>query len=203
MRKSYNKYHKEASSDTNEHYRFLFWEITLLSIAFLLYHELFDQIQNIVKHTYFIKDSSGSSDRKSISIFCGGFFQTLVNYRDPDGKRHYSYAGEILKTREYQVFFELNDMVQSDNVIFTLCMINKNWWTPRMHIFMGGKLDVWVKLVSQEYFEKIKVMFGVENIVKFKELLKNTNFYQTPISPWHDIQTIESSVNIDDIGTFN
>jgi len=202
LERNHETYQKSFNSIVVDHYRFLFWEITLLSTAFLIYHEMYDQIHTVVKNTYFIKLSSEFSEGSTISVF-NGYINMIDDYKTETGSRYYFYRGEILKQREHAPFFRLNDMVTADSVLFILCQIYGGRWFPGMYIYGKQKIDIWTKLKSRKHFDKIKIMFGVDDLESFKELIQKTDFHIMPQPVFRPIPTIQSVISMDEIGTLN
>ena len=109
--------------------------------------------------------------------------------------------------------------IQADLLLHYIDELNNNdvlsykKWFPVTYIYKDEGLSntFFSKLVSKKYFEKLKVVFDVEDIESFKEILieyKDNNEKQSRRNPsfnndpWHGVPFIYEIVKIEEIGMY-
>lgn len=78
-------------------------------------------------------------------------------------------------------------------------------WYPMSYVYHRQKQNIWQKLSSREYCEKIKVLFGVSTTEELREKVSKSfvennigygGCFESPLS-------ILSNIKLEDIGTMN
>jgi hypothetical protein len=219
----YNK-----SMNTNEGYlpvlesfQFLIWEIFLCTITLFYYHQMYEEIYELLTHTYFLNESNYEFSNNSPSKFTKfrPYFRTLDgNIIQKYGeKKMLSNAAETLIHREKIPFIRRENIVFSDILLCQLSFTKNiqdtnnnekrysNEWFPLSYVYQNHTKNEWKKLMSANFCEKAMVMFGATTIEELKKLVKNSSIpmdfsYQ---NSFLRIPGIIDVINIEDVGTYN
>ena len=193
-------------------YKYLITEFFIDTIALLLYFEKYEEIYYLITHTYFLKISSNSDSVVASNFFKFRIYNTYIeehckpNYHKP---KLFTLVGEILVNRVKKPFLTKESISNADLVLFQLGDLlveskgSPHYWFPTSYIYHSETQSMWQKLISKEYCEHIKPLFGADNISELKEMISKT-YMDNSMRYGHGSRiapTILSSIRIDDIAT--
>jgi len=167
---------------------FIIWECFIDTTAFLLYHEQFQTLYEIIVHTYFIRICGRDTDENIIHF--RNYFEILEDTCKPvsQNPRLYTLAGDILVSREKGPILSKESISNADIVLFQMSYILLNdkydehcvFWFPLSYVYYSkGTQAIWRKMISESYCKKIMPLFGVDSIAEIKEFLKIVIPYRT------------------------
>lgn len=193
-------------------HNFLIHEFYINTVALLLFYEKYAEIHDIIVHTYFFKTNSNSE-----SVVASNYFRfRSYNYYIEDHckpnchePRLFTLTGELIVNRIKEPVLTKESISNADLVLFQIGDLlvdskeSPHYWFPTCYVYHSEKQAIWQKLISKEYCERIKPLFGVGSIPELKELISKTYIDNSMrynngsrIAP-----TILSSIKIDDIAT--
>ena len=173
----------------------------------LIKTERFDVLKDIVKsHSCVIRKSYLRDDADEISFMR---FQTYNytlnkyknNYNNP---RRVSVVADTVKSNANKLGFD--DVVKVDILLFYLSLVypSKNaleyYWYPDCSVY-NHSAAVLPRIVSKRYFEKAKVLFGVNTVDEYKDLVASLKFPDNMHDGYHMIPQIKSGLSFDDVAS--
>ena len=170
------------TNSTFEYYNFFRWESFIGTIAILMHYEKYKEIHKILNHTYFLKEypfkKSTVSPRRFIEFRT--YLEMLeVHCQKKINSRYFSYTAQLLSEREQLPILSKQTFAQADLLLYQLSTIffpekeptyYSQKWFPDMYIYIE-RTDLWIKLKSRTYCQKIMPLFGAQNISELKNLI--------------------------------
>ena len=174
---------------TFEYYDFFRWESFIGTIAILFHYEKYAAIYEILNHTYFLQEYPFIESKivPSTFIVFRTYHGTLEeNCQKKLHTRYISYSAQLLSEREQLPILSKQVLAQTDLQLYQLSTIFfpredqvhfSREWFPSMYIYVERK-DLWIKLKSHAYCQKIFPLFGAKNITDLKELISRATYDQ-------------------------
>jgi len=205
------------TQSTFEYYDFFRWESFIGTIAILLHYEKYEEVYKVLNHTYFLRENSFINSRSipcKFSKFRVPCHTLEFDYQKINQTRYFSYTAQLLTEREKmpvltkQLFAETDLLLYQLSTIF-LCDESKSLpifgkWFPTMYPYVKRK-DLWIKLQSKSFCEKILSLFGVKTITELKLSISKA-IYDNSIrysGAWESAPNILSYISIEQIATLN
>ena len=211
-----------TSRDSNEHkfnykklefYDFFLWELFVCIIATLMHHGRYKELNKILNHTYFLRESTNSKRVKEFN-FCKfrTYSRTIEEVCKPKSTnpKVHTLAGEILLKREKKPIITRESLATSDVVLFQLSLVfdlvNDEWdyyWLPLVYYAVDVPQPIWSKLLSKSYCTKIMPLFGVFSIEELKEKIGKCKIEREIrySGSFESAPLILNSIKLDKIGT--
>jgi len=149
--------------------RFFYYELFLTFSSVLLEKERFSELAHIL-HTPFIviKKSTGEILQYTFSEF-RQYVATLNDYRNKKLQlNRVSVTADTLKQRATEKY-NFDVLKETDVLLYYISLLFPNdksyyseYWFPETSCYRFWKLRVLAKTVSERYFNKVKVLFGVD-----------------------------------------
>lgn len=202
------------SSTIFEYYDFFRWESFIGTIAILKHYEKYTEIYHILNHTYFLKDAPIINYRVIPSKFSNfrNYFSMLEEiYQKNHNSRYLSYSAQLLTEREKLPILSKQALAETDLLLYQLSSIfisienphiHNQKWFPYMYPYVK-RTDLWIKLQSKKFCEKILPLFGVTNINALKECISRAT-YDSDIhlrGAWNGAPNILSYISLEQIAT--
>lgn len=164
-------------------FRFFYYELFLTFSAIMLQRERYEQLAFILQ-TPFIgeRKSTGEILQKTFSEF-RHFVHTLNEHRNKKYQlNRVSVTADTIKQRAGEKYnFDL--LKDTDVLLFYISLLfpdtnpySMSYWFPETSCYRSWRLKVLSKTVSERYFIKVKVLFGVKDkaelIAKVEEIAK-------------------------------
>lgn len=160
-------------------FAFFRWELFIGVTAILLNYESYSILYEILKNTYFLRSNfySGSEQRPSGYLEYNRYIDSIEENKSHFDKNYFSKIAFLLCGREKYPILTKDAMARADLVLYQLSTVFDivsyrmyNFWFPYMYSYVKGDL-LWKRLVSRRQCEKIMPLFGVDNIIKLKNLI--------------------------------
>lgn len=163
-----------------EIYQIFIWNIFISSIAYLFHYKKFSEIHEILCSTYFLIDEVTTLDSQKPETFLkfryhGRIFDSYYERKD----RLFSKTAEIVSHQIKEPILTTEIFAQTDILLSQLSFALKtskrnDWgWFALSYIYSKDSDNMWIKLSSKKYCQKILPLFGVKTIDEFKQLIKN------------------------------
>ena len=205
------------TQSTFEYYDFFRWESFIGTVALLLHYEKYDEVHKVLDHTYFLRENSFTNSRLiscKFSTFRVPCHTLEFDCQKINQTRYFSYAAQLLTEREKMPILTKQLFAETDLLLYQLSTIfifdnteslSDFWkWFPTMYPYVKRK-DLWIKLKSKSFCEKILPLFGVKTITELKLSISKAT-YDNSIRhnrAWESAPNILSYISIEQIGTLN
>lgn len=217
--KLYNDLHDATgrgsySNSDFEEFAFLIWELFISTTAVCLHYEKYKELYGLLTHTYFLREFFSNNSLKAFNytkfrVPCRTI-ETICkrNCYDP---HLLTLTGDLLVKREKKPILTKESLSNADLVLYQLYPLldlkseGYSCWFPTAYIYHSNLQNIWRKMKSRQYCEKIKYLFGVETIDELQEIVKKsevernigyTGSFEYPLS-------ILDSIAVEEIGSMN
>lgn len=161
----------------NDNYRFFNYELFLSFASIMLKHQRFDIIRDVVSADFCILSNRMGREVMPLNyVEFQKYNYTLDRFKkNLTNSNLISEAATLLKSKMEGKLFE--KMVEADILLYYLSLVYVkteevyDTWYPELSIY-NSSFTILPKLVSSRYFEKAKVLFGVDDKESFVTLAK-------------------------------
>lgn len=165
------------------HYEFLLWELVINTITVFMHYEYYDEISNLIYHTYYLKMGRFRGNKTKASTIINFFYrnseliQNAIKSTIPQGSRvKFNYIADILVRREVLPSITPDTIACADLLIFLITTVNKieeaTSWFPSTYIYEETFMSFLDKFNSLKFCKKALVLFNLNSINELKESLK-------------------------------
>lgn len=161
----------------NDHYRFFNQFLFISLTAALIENRCFEALASILHSKFLVFYKSYGIVREVNYMRFREYNYTLNEFLNSSSPKRISVtADNIYKYAGGNSFWKL---VKADILLYYMSLWNPSsemldpYWYPELSVYNRERY-VLPNLVSNKYFEEAKVLFGVENVEQFKQLLDNT-----------------------------
>lgn len=161
----------------NDHYRF-FNQFLLISLtAMLVEYRCFDALQAILRSKYVVYYNDYRMAREVNFMRFREYNYTLNEFLNTSQPKRLSVTADYMY-KYASVGFE--KLIKADILLYYMSLWNSSkemldpFWYPELSVYNRDK-SVLPNLVSKKYFDDTKVLFGVDTVKQFKDLLDNTD----------------------------
>jgi hypothetical protein len=193
--------------DNLEFYYYFIWESFVCTIAILLHYEKFEEMNKILKRTYFL------IDRHEGEIACTfvEFKQHFKVIESMNDSRLYTMAGDITIKREKKPIITKETITNADLFLYQMSCafeVGGSWrWFPTLYVYYSQfqKQKIWKRLQSKRYCEKLFPLFGVNTLAGLITIIGKcvyNNEYRYGNAYWA-APNILTSIKVEEIGVLN
>ena len=184
----YNELHIVQQSDAKgtvcmDLYEFLIWELFICTTAVLLHYEKYADLHDMLEHTYFLKRDiyNRCIEPKRYNQF-EAYSRIIEEQCKPKSStpRQLTMQGDILVHREFKPLLTKESLSNADLVLYQLGQIflpensPSICWFPTTYVYHEGVQDLWIRLKSKEFCNKIFPLFGADSIANLCEKVKQS-----------------------------
>ena len=198
-----------GNSGDLEYVEFFVWESFICTVAMLTHYEKYQEINDILNHTYFLDtsifNSSSNIGAYNFIKFRSVFRQIETYKKTTEEPNLFSLAAHTLVSRTKLPIITKQTIIDADILLYQLSDVysiqqHSFGWFPLTYVY-NEKFHNWAKLKSTKQCKKLYPLFGVNSIESLKEKvqLNKSNSIRYPMS-FNDAPTILESVTINDIG---
>lgn len=161
-----------------EIYQIFIWNLFISTIAYLRYYEKYTEIHEILTSTYFLIDGVTSLDSTNPETF----LKFRYNCRVLNGfyqKEKYSKVADIVTLQIKEPIITTEYFAQTDIILsqlsFALKIVNYNGcgWFAASYVYSKDYDNIWIRLSSKKYCQKILPLFGVNTIEELKRIIED------------------------------
>ena len=197
-------------------FRVHIWELFVCTITFMLHHEMYTEMGEILRHTYFLRRSASDDSKEPTSYsrfrYHSHMLEDIIKPTlDGDLNRKYTLLGHYLcNEREYLPVFSGKAVASGDLFLFQVsnCLRIKDVlefdhiWFPTCYIYAIRNDSIWKKLVSKRFCERIMPLFGVSSISELKLRISEGSTERSIGYPysWETAPQISAVINLEEIG---
>lgn len=190
----------------HDHFKFLLWEMFICATAIFCNYERYEDIKQIVSHTYFLNDNpfnNADVNPRSFTAFRPYLKSLEEDYKANSEIDLLSFTADILVKREKYPILIKRNIVDADILLSQIGLIKDKEWFPLTYIYNRNSGLIWKKLVSKKHCEKTMVLYGANNIEDLKRIAKEyiaPNHFKYNRSFEH-VPCIATKIDIEAIGT--
>ena len=161
----------------NDHYRFLNQFLLISLTAMLVEYRCFDALQAILRSKYVVYYNDYHMAREVNFMRFREYNYTLNEFLNTNQPKRLSVTADYMY-KYASVGFE--KLIKADILLYYMSLWNSSkemlnpFWYPELSVYNRDK-SVLPNLVSKKYFDDTKVLFGVDTVKQFKDLLDNTD----------------------------
>jgi hypothetical protein len=192
-----------------DNYKFFVYELMLYFIAILLKYRKYNEVAYFINSQYFFKDENNNLTHCNIDIF-NSYITSLTEIRNRRLQlNRIDLVADLIKQRATRQDIFFTELLDTDLIphYITSLQTQDFAWFPRCSVFnerWGRKIEFFLRLISKEYFEKVKKIFNIGDIESLKRLIvkylqerdgnkgKHFNFSEHHILPIEDVIVLES-----------
>lgn len=160
-----------------DHYTIFIWELFVCTIAYLRHYEKYSLIHDILTHTYYLQRAiSSSSNIVPCSFVRFRCYPTVVDDTYQYKENLVSKTANIILARIKEPIITKKSFTESDIFLTQMSFaLNQTYhekhWFALSYIYADNPDNIWIRLSSKEYCEKILPLFGVSSIDELKKLI--------------------------------
>lgn len=161
----------------NDHYRF-FNQFLLISLtAMLVENHCFDALQAILRSKYVVYYKDYRMAREVNFMRFREYNYTLNEFLNTNNPKRLSVTADYMY-KYTSVGFE--KLIRADILLYYMSLWNSSndmldpFWYPELSVYNRDRF-ILPNLVSKKYFDEAKVLFGVDTVGQFKDLLDSTD----------------------------
>lgn len=189
-----------------DHIRYFNFDWFLSLCCILVRNEKFSVLRDIVKSHYCIIEKGRGGKANEISYLRFQTYNyTLNRYKRQEGNNsRISILADTVKNITKVLPF--GELVKTDLLLFYLSLIYpgnnllENYWYPDCSVY-NRAVAVLPKIASKRYFEKAKVLFGVDNVEEYKVKISSIQFPDHIYDGLHMIPNLKNGLSIEDVAT--
>lgn len=190
----YNKYtFEENPSQCYENefdiYRVHVWELFICAVTYMLHYEMYEAIHELLVHTYYLRNSALGNEQVERS-YRGFYFHSemlediIKPNLDDRLRRNFTLLGHlIVSEREYKPVFKAKNIANADLFLYQVYkalplkeLKEYSIWFPKLYVYSDDNKDLWKRLKSRQFCEKILPLFGVKTIAELKDAIKDCQY---------------------------
>ncbi len=164
-----------------DNYKFVIHELFLYCIGIMLKNECFNAVSYMVNNRFYVAKYAeyGKETMHDFSIF-REYIESLESRNNRLGLNRLSLHSDLLKQRNVALIITFDQLMQADFVLYIRdCMESikrkgyQNWFpvTLLYKIHSDSLFEIFARSESKKYFEKIKLMFEIEQKEEFTIIL--------------------------------
>jgi len=161
-----NMYFSRQGDMRYDHYKFFGIELFIYLSALLLKEERYNDLAHLLHRSYLISDSNTRDiTTRPFTIFTHFRVQALDEIREQKiQSRRPSITADVLKERSDNEIINF-DLIQQTEILihYVSLILGFEPWLPYLVLFKRNDMTRLQMMKSKTYFEKIKVVFGVNN----------------------------------------
>ncbi len=190
-----------------DNYRYFNHDLFVSVVALLLSKEQFDIVHELVSHHFCIIEERRMSYPQEVSFMRFRTYNYTLNKYKNDRRqlRRVSVVADMMKKNAIKVKFD--DMIRTDLLLYYLSLIYpskdmfERYWYPELSVY-NQQFIILPKLASLRYFNKAKIMFGVDTVEQYKKLISQIKEPELR-NGYQNIPTAAKGLSFDEVGTIS
>ena len=161
----------------NDHYRFFNQFLFISLTSLLIENRCFEALRSILRTKYLVFYKSYGMMREVNYMRFREYNYTLNEFLNTASPKRISVTADYIFKYAGNASFE--KLVKADILLYYISLWNPSseildpYWYPELSVYNREKY-ILPNLMSKRYFEEAKVLFGVESVAKFQDLIDNT-----------------------------
>ncbi len=175
-----------------DNFKFIVHELFLYALASSIRYERFESAAFLMANEYYVAGRSeyGRDAMVPFEVF-RQYMKSLEHRNERLNRRRLSLRADLLKERSKGSGIEFRYLMQADFILFMRDNLDRpddqwHWW-PETLLYIGqhsGAFEVFARSRSASYFERVKVLLGVESKAVLVPLLEALRAGRQRIPRW-------------------
>lgn len=167
-----------ASVLRNDHYRFFNQSLFIALTATLVENQCFEALAAILHTKFKVYYKSYRMTREVNFMRLREYNYTLNEYLNTSLPKRVSITAEYILKYADQASFD--KLIKADILLYYMSLwchsdeVLDPYWFPELSVYNQEK-EILPFMVSKSYFEKAKVLFGIDSVEQYKQLLNETD----------------------------
>lgn len=180
-----------------DNFKFIVHELFLYAVAAFIRYERFESAAYLMSNEYYVagRTEYGKDAMVPFEVF-RHHLKSLEHRNQRLELRRLSLRADLLEQRNKGAGIEFRHLMQADFILFMRDNIDRpndywNWW-PETLLYVGrhsGSFEVFARSKSASYFERAKILLGLESKVALTPLLEAFRTGKQRIPSW-DMTTV-------------
>jgi len=159
-----------------DNYKFFTYELILNFIAILLQLKKYKEVSHFINSQYGYRHPNFSElTYNGIEIF-DTYPRSLDEIRNKRlDLRRVSLTADLIKAHSIRTDISFDEIKQADLVLYYVTELHggRFSWFPRTSVYnsRGSAVELFERIISLQYFEKIKGLFDIQNIEQLKKII--------------------------------
>jgi hypothetical protein len=184
-----------------DNFKFIINELFLYTVAILVKYEKFNLAAYLINQHYYISHNSEYGRNVMVDYCAFRVYLKSFEFRNQRLKlRRLSLHADILKQRCNGFNLEFRHLMQADFVLFLYSELHPDekyygWW-PTTLVYLSSfqnTFEIFARSISKDYFEKVKVLLGINSIEELKVLFEEFQKGSKRLPRW-EFHTLNPSV---------
>ena len=161
----------------NDHYRFFNQYLFISLTALLIEYRCFDALQALLCTKFKVYYKSLRMVREVNFLRFREYNYTLNVFLNTSQPKRISVTADYIA--KYSGGVEFSKLIKADILLYYISLWNPSseildpYWYPELSVYNREK-DILPYMQSKKYFDEAKVLFGVNTVAQYKDLLDNT-----------------------------
>jgi hypothetical protein len=175
-----------------DNFRFIVHELFPYSVACLIRHECFESAAYLMSNDYYL--SGQTAYGQDVMVPFGNFYHYMKSPEHRNKRlelRRLSLRADLLSQRSKGIGIEFRHIMQADFILFLRDHIDRpeerwHWW-PETLLYLNassGPFEVFARSRSSSYFDRVKVLIGIETKDQLQLLLEDFASGKHPLPNW-------------------
>ncbi len=201
-------------TDDFDLFRLHIWELFVCTVTYMLHFELYEDIHNLLVHTYFLRTNELDDQRQPFSYERLRFYSRMLEERikptlDRTLSNKYTLTGHYVFTqREYIPIYTGKAIASADLFLYQVykgleldSLTQFGPWFPQLYIYADEHDSIWKRLKSKRFCERIMPVFGVKTINDLKNKVSKCTYDKDYhySGAWHAASAILTWIKLDEI----
>ena len=178
-----------CGNDDFDLFRLHIWELFVCAVTYLLHFELYEDIHDLLVHTYFLRNNGLDDQKRPFSYEKLRFHSIILEeYIKPtlgdSLSRKFTLTGHYVYTqREYMPIYTGKAIANADLFLYQIYkglgldnLMQYGPWFPQMYVYADEYDSIWKRLKSRQFCNKIMPIFGVKTINDLKERIAKCTY---------------------------
>jgi len=192
-----------------DHYTICIWELFVCTITYLRHYEKYSLIHDILTHTYYLqKEISTVQNIAPYSFVKFRCYSKMVDDTYQHKENSVSKTADMIISRIKEPIITKQSFSETDIFLTQMSFAlnqtyHDNHWFALSYLYADNPDNIWIRLSSKEYCEKILPLFGVNSIEELKKVIE-----ANPVKPnycypnaWDSIPPIPLQIGNYEIGS--
>ncbi len=190
-----------------DNYRFFNYDLFLSFVSTMIKLEKFKTLNKIYRSSFIVTKKYNNKAEPINFIDFRKYNYTLNEFKNRTiNPKRVSVVADLIK--KYSTIIKFEENKSSDILSYYMSIIypaNSGFvdtWYPETSCYNSWYFDLFPKIISKRYFEKIKFLFNVEDIKSYKELINQVKDKDDTQRGYYKIPKIENGLNFENVGKY-
>ncbi|WP_284652596.1 toll/interleukin-1 receptor domain-containing protein [Flavobacterium terrisoli] len=194
----------------NDNYRFFNYDLFISFVTVLLKNERFKTLNFIYQNNFFVtKRDTAKPEVLNFTMF-RQYVYTLNEFKNQSiNPKRVSVVADLIK--KYSTILKFEDNITSDLLNYYMSLFYpakssgffRHDWFPETSCYNSWNYELFPKIISKRYFEKIKYLFDLNDVNEFKKKISELAEKEKPERGYYRIPNIKEALNFENVATLN